>query len=326
MKRALIVGAGVSGFLHALALRSAGVTIGGVFDPNRAQAELLASLVGGHGTSSFEVARLMESDIAAICSPPIFHVAQAEALARAERLVFLEKPIALDEAELDRLRRLPNVVPTLQWRAGRAARELRVLFEADAFGPKPNVTIEIRAWRDDAYFSGGRRGADQWGCGALTSIGIHAIDLLIHAVGRRVVSSTGREWVGREGVDVATAGEIRFVFEGGATADLRITLDERGTNDVHLVVRGERGWAELVAEEADPTASALALRGAPRRVMDSVGPVGGACGSPLLVPFVREALEVHALRRRSVSVADVAEAHEHAYRATKAAKIVRATG
>lgn len=125
-KRALIVGAGVSGFLHALALRSAGVAIAGVFDPNRAQAELLASLVGGHGTGSFEVARLMEVDIAAVCSPPIVHVAQAEALARPGRLLFVEKPIALDDDELERLGRLPGIVPVLQWRAGRAARELRV--------------------------------------------------------------------------------------------------------------------------------------------------------------------------------------------------------
>lgn len=141
-----------------------------------------------------------------------------------------------------------------------------------------------------------------------------------------MVASSGREWIGRAELDVATAGEMSFVFEGGVTAGLRITLDERGANDVRVLVRGERGSAELVADEADPTAAALSLRGAPRRVMDSVGAVGGACGSPLLVPFVRAALEAHASGCRSVSVADVADAHQHAYRAAPRSKTVRATG
>lgn len=314
-KRALIVGAGGSGFLHALALRSAGIAIAGVYDPSRAEADLLASLVGGDPTSSFEVARRMHVDIVAVCSPPIFHVDQAEALAHPARLLFVEKPVALDDDELGRLRRLPNVVPVLQWRAGRAAHELRVLFQADAFGPRPHVTIDVRAWRDDAYYASGRRGAAQWGCGVLTSIGIHAVDLLLHAVGRPVVASSGREWIGRTDVDVATAGEMRFVFEDGVTADLRISLDERGSNEVRVLVRGERGSAELVAEEADPTGAALSLRGAPRRVMDAAGAVGGACGSPLLVPFVRAALDAHASGGLSVSVADVADAHQHVFQA-----------
>src|SRR5687768_5217401 len=118
MQSALIVGAGASGFLHALALRSAGVRIAAVFDPDRASAQNLTELVGGETCTVLGDALRTDPDIAAVCSPPIHHVAQATALANGTRLVFVEKPVALNEDELARLRALPRVVPIVQWRAG----------------------------------------------------------------------------------------------------------------------------------------------------------------------------------------------------------------
>lgn len=309
MRRALIVGAGVSGFLHALALRAAGARIEGVFDPNRAQAELLASLVGGHATSSFALAQQMEVDIAAVCSPPNVHVEQAEALARPDRLLFVEKPVALDLEGIERLARLPRVVPIVQWRVGRAARALAQLFHLEAFGPTPHLTIAIRAWRDHAYFDGGRRGRAHWGCGAMTSIGIHAIDLATFVIGRPVTSWSGTETYGRAGIDVTTRGSLAITFEGGASADVSITVDEEGANDVRLCVRGPAGSATLVATEADPTTAPLSLRGNPRHVASSLPPSRGSCGMPLLVPYVKEALDADARGAASVAIRDVAAAH-----------------
>lgn len=306
-RRAVIVGAGVSGFLHALALRSAGFAIEAVFDPDRERATLLASLVGGVPTDSF--ARIVSSDAqaAAVCSPPPFHVEQAEALARPERLLFLEKPVALTHAELERLRHLPHVVPVLQWRAGRAARELRAALLAGAFGAHPRLRLDVRLWREDAYFAGGRRGHEQWGCGAMLSIGIHAIDLLLWVVGRRVLGASGREWFGRSSVDVGTGGELLILFEDGAHAELHLTLDAERADEVRLVVSGESMTAVLVAGEGDPTASPLVLHGGEGR--GELQCAGGASGSPLLVPFVHEAVSAFDARRPMLSVDDVAQAH-----------------
>jgi predicted dehydrogenase len=305
MRRALIVGAGVSGFLHALALRSSGFAIEAVFDPDRSRAALLASLVGGEPTDSF--ARVVASDahVAAVCSPPPFHVEQAEALARGERLLFVEKPVALTHAELERLRRLPNVVPVLQWRAGRAARELKAGLLAGVFGAHPRLRLDVRLWRDDAYFAGGRRGQAQWGCGAMLSIGIHAIDLLLWIVGRRVLGASGREWRGRPAVDVGTGGELLILFEGGTHAELHLTLDARRADEVRLVVSGAGTTAVLVEGEGDPTASPLVLHG---RSHDAVRATG-ASGSPLIVPFVHEAVSAFDARRPTLTVDDVAQAH-----------------
>lgn len=306
MQRALIVGAGVSGFLHALALRSAGFAIDAVFDPDLERATLLSSLVGGAPTDS--LARIASSDarVAAVCSPPLVHVEQAELLARPERLLFVEKPIALTHAELERLRRLPNVVPVLQWRAGRAARELRAALQAGAFGANPKLRFDLRLWRDAAYFEGGRRGLARWGCGAMLSIGIHAIDLLLWVVGRRVLGAGGREWRGRDGVDVATRGELVVLFEGGARADLYLSVDDEGSSSVRLTARGDSAFADLIAEEGDPTATPLFLRGAHD---GAAACAGGASGSPLLVPFIHEAVAAFDARRPTLSVDDVALAH-----------------
>jgi predicted dehydrogenase len=305
MNRALIVGAGVSGFLHALALRSAGVAIEAVFDPDRERATLLASLVGGVPTDSWGQISRADACYAAVCSPPPFHVAQAEELGRPDRLLFVEKPVALSHDELGRLRRVPNVVPVLQWRAGRAARQLRAALLHGAFGAHPRLRFDVRLWRDDAYFEGGRRSHGQWGCGAMLSIGIHAIDLLLWIVGRRVLGARGREWCGRSTVDVGTAGELVILFDDGTHAELHLTLDAERANDVRLVVSGESGTAVLAAGEGDPTASSLVVHGAE----GLAAPAGGATGSPLLVPFVHEAVAAFAAGRPTLSVDDVAEAH-----------------
>src|SRR5690606_16394137 len=146
---------------------------------------------GGRVRASFDELLAVDAAVAAVCSPPIHHVEQAEALARPGRLVFVEKPVATSHAELARLRRVPNVVPVLQWRAGRAARELRAALRAGAFGTRPRVVCDLRLWRDADYFAGGRRGRARWGCGAMLSIGVHAVDLVLWAVERRVLRAEG---------------------------------------------------------------------------------------------------------------------------------------
>lgn len=300
VKRALIVGAGASGFLHALALRSAGVAIAAVYDPDTARAEWLAGLTGGRAVSSLDV----DVDIAAICSPPHRHLEQASALASPERLVFVEKPVVVTHDELETMAQLPNVVPIVQWRAGRSARRLRAAFADGVFGTRPQIDCSLRLWRDASYFA--TRG--DWRSGALLSIGIHAIDLVLWAVGGRVVDAVRKESGGREGIQTPTRGGLEIAFDGGARATIRISLDASLQNDVRIVVRGDAASAELRAGEADPTAMPMLWRGTDPPQTD------GATGAPLLVPYVHAALAGHA-----PTIADVALAHELAMGASFAA-------
>ena len=73
------------------------------------------------------------------------------------------------------------------------------------------------------------------------------------------------------------------------------------------MVSGDSMTAVLVAGEGDPTASPLVLHGG--QGSESVARAGGASGSPLLVPFVHEAVAAFDARRPMLSVDDVAQAH-----------------
>lgn len=283
---AFIVGAGASGFLHALALRSAGVRVAAVYDPQTERAEWLAELCGGRAVSALDAGN---AEVVAVCSPPAFHVAQAEALARPGRVTFVEKPIACDAAELARLAPLPGIVPILQWRAGRSAHQLRAALAAGAFGGRPRIACDLRLSRDDAYWRA--RDPEAWPCGALLSIGVHAVDLLLWCVGRPAVRTSFR--------DARLGGEVALAFDDGTIAFVRVRLDATPRNDLHLRVVGARASAELLATEEDPTAAPLRWRG-----MDPPPVTAGATGSPLLVPYLHAALA-----GERVGVRDVAAAH-----------------
>lgn len=321
MPTALIVGAGASGLLHALALKSAGIPIAAVYDPDHARAALLCDLVGGRPCASFEDATNRDDTVVAICSPPIHHVAQAEALARPDRLTFLEKPVALSEEDLVGLSVHANIVPTLQWRAGRAACQLRAAVAAGVFGPHPRLRCDLRLWRDAAYYANGRRGLAQWGCGAMLSIGIHAIDLALFIIDRPVQNTRGREWHGREGLDVPTQSDLTVTFaaESGPhpEAQIRLTTDAVGHNDVRLTITGDTASAMLVADENDPTANPINWRGAAEPI------ASGATGSPLLVPFIHEAVAAFRAGKPTLTIADVAAAHRVAYLGAHSAQHLR---
>ncbi len=319
--QAVILGAGASGVLHALALRAAGVRIAAVYDPNTERARALADAFGAGVVTSVESAAAVDAVIAAVCGPPSVHVAQAEILASAaaERVVLVEKPVATTRAELDRAAALARCVPILQWRSGRALRALRRAIAHGELGPAPVVSCDLAWSRDDAYFLE-RRG---WGCGALLSIGIHAIDALAWALGCSIegaagLASSSRMLSGGEPAEGETAAVAVLRFAGGATASLRISLDG-GADTTRIAMCGRGTTVVLEGGEADPTARALrwTTRAASDRerleALERDTP--GALGSPLLVPYL--AGVVAALRdgespgesQRLPSIADAFGAH-----------------
>ncbi|MDF2692840.1 MAG: putative secreted oxidoreductase [Labilithrix sp.] len=320
--QAVILGAGASGVLHALALRAAGVRIAAVYDPDVARARAVAEACGARAVDSLELAVAVEASIAAVCSPPSAHVAQAEALIAAapDRIVFVEKPVATTAVDLERLQKLPGCVPILQWRAGRALRALRRAMAHGELGPAPVVACDLAWARDDDYFAA-RRG---WGCGALLSIGIHAIDAIAWALGRGIESvaglTTSRRSAHEEGETAAVA-VLRFA--GGAMASLRISLDG-AADTTRITVCGGGATASLVGGEADPTCGVVSwsarTAGDRARLEALERDTRGALGSPLLVPYLGDA--IRALRdgeapgdsQRLPSIADAFSAHAAAMR------------
>ena len=321
--RALIAGAGIAGFLHSLAYRAHGVIVAAVFDPDPRRACDLADLHGARAVATFEELARVDADIASICSPPRHHVAQAERLATADRAVLIEKPVAVSNDELGRLRALPRCIPVVQWRAGRGLRAVRAAIARGELGDAPVVGCHLAWGRDDAYVSA--RDAS-WGCGAVLSIGIHAIDALEWSVDRRVVDVSGIT-TRRAGAWAETGAVGLITFEGGALASLRLSLDGGGDSTL-LTFCGNDVTATIAGNEADPTATAVkwsVARGPGShariaRLETLERETRGSLGSPLLVPYIGDVIA--ALRagaspgdtERIPSIADCSAAHETALR------------
>jgi predicted dehydrogenase len=312
--QATIIGAGGSGLLHALALRAAGVRIAAVFDPNRERRAALADMCGARAVDSFAAAASVDADIAAVCSPPRLHVGQAEALATGGRIVFVEKPVATTRGELDRLRALPACVPIVQWRAGRALRALRRAIQHGELGEAPVIACDLAWARSDDYFQA-RRG---WGCGAVLSIGVHAIDAIVWALGRTIDSVAALTSNARSVAEAETAAVVVFRFESGAMATIRLSLDG-GADATRITICGAGKTAQLLGGEGDPTAGTLVWSTRDERdrarleALERDTP--GALGSPLLVPYLGAAIaairegEAPGESQRLLSIVDVAGAH-----------------
>lgn len=307
-----ILGAGSSGLLHGLSIRAAGGRIGSVYDPDIERARALASVLGARAVRDPTEVAQGDADVVCVASPPPWHVAQAVMVARSGRVVFVEKPLALCPLDLRRLGDLPGVVPVVQWRRGRAALGLRAAFETGWFGPTPHLRFDVSWPRDDAYYFARRRAV--WGCGALLSIGIHAVDLGLWALGARAATDVrgaiGSETWTRSRVDVPTAAKLLVETASGATLELRLSTDGTGPERTRVSLQGNGLRAQLLAGEADPTTAPLIFSGPRAELLERhARGLGGEHGPPLLVPYVAAALDGDL-----VGVADVALAHEIVFR------------
>jgi predicted dehydrogenase len=320
--QAVIVGAGGSGALHALAFRAAGVRVVAVYDPDEARARAVADVCGARTVGSLAAAASVDADLAAVCSPPSVHVAQAMALATSGRTVFVEKPVATSLEELERLAALPRCVPIVQWRAGRALRALRRAIAFGELGPSPVVSCELAWGRSDAYFRA--RKGPEWGAGATLSVGIHALDALTWALepvgepeSAAALATSSRTLAYGDTAAVAILGF------GRASAMLRISLDG-GADTTRIVACGRGVTAELSGGEADPTGTVLrwaALDAGVRPRLEALErTTPGALGSPLLVPYLVAAIAAikdgatPGETQRLPSIADVFAAHVAALR------------
>ena len=319
--KALIAGAGIAGFLHSLAYRAHGVTIAGVFDPDARRARDLAELHGARAVDTLEELSRMDAGLASICSPPRHHVAQAEALAHGDRALLIEKPVAVSNDELARLNALPRCIPVVQWRSGRALRAVRAAIARGELGDAPVVGCDLAWGRDDAYV---RARDASWGCGAVLSIGIHAIDALEWAIDRKVTNVSSLT-TRRPGAWAETGAAGLIAFEGGALASLRLSLDG-GADATHLTFCGDGVTASIAGGEGDPTATSVTwsvARGpgshARLAALETLErETRGALGSPLIVPYIGDVIA--ALRegcspgdtQRIPSIADCSSAHETA--------------
>ncbi|AKU94804.1 putative secreted oxidoreductase [Labilithrix luteola] len=306
--RAAILGAGSAGLLHGLSLKAHGVTIDAVYDPDQHKARALAELL--HASIAPRSDDTGDAEVIAICSPPSFHAEQAAMFAREGRVVLLEKPIALDEHELDRISGLSHCYSALQWRFGRGLRAIRAAIAAGELGEAPSVNVDLTWQRDDAYF----QSRPNWGCGMLLSVGIHAVDAALYALGDEVASASGT----RAPTERETSACAWFVTSRGSRISLRLT-SSAPRDRTRLSFCGNGVCAEIEGSEADPTAGYVqwdcATNDQARRLRLLECETTGLLVGPLLVPFVGAALRGSP---DAPTIADAAPAHRAIYRVYEA--------
>lgn len=323
-RTAAIVGAGASGLLHGLAYRAHGVEVTAVHDIDLQSAHHLAGILGArHVLGSIEEVASADVGCISICSPPRVHVAQVERCAARGRAIFVEKPVATEADDLERLAALSGIVPIVQWRRGRALGAIRRAVAAGDLGAAPSVAIDLAWNRDAAYFARGRGSRATWGCGAILSIGVHALDAVCWALASEPVDVSGFVERG-PAFDIETRAAVALRFRSGAIATLHVTLDA-GPDRTTLAFAGNGVTARIEGGEADPTAGAVAwsaIDGGARRRLEAIErESAGDLHGPLVVPFVGGALE--ALRRGEApgesetlpSITDVRPGHDAAMRA-----------
>ena len=291
--RALISGAGAAGHLHAMAYRALGVEVVGVYDPDPTFARWLAQMHDAEAEASPAALFAREAECVSLAGPPPSHAAQTRLAAREGRIVFVEKPVATSVPDLERLRGLPGfVVPVVQWRAGRALRAVRAAVARGSFGPSPSAVVDLAWSRDEDYFAKARGTREGWGGGVLLSVGVHAVDAVTWAFGRRIVGARGA-LRRRSGIGVETTGFIDLTFEGGAVAAVRATFDGGG-GSTRFALTGNGITAVIEGGEMDPTAGRVAWSASEPHVLASLRALeercDGALEPPLHIAFMRTAI------------------------------------
>ncbi|MFC8432478.1 Gfo/Idh/MocA family protein [Streptomyces sp. NPDC057253] len=263
--RAVVVGAGMIGAVHAAAIRAAGGELAGVVasDPARSAAAAEAWQVPARYPDLASVLADDSVSVVHICTPNNVHVRQAEAALAAGKHVICEKPLATSAADAERLTRLAEesglllAVPFV-YRYHPLVREIRDRRLRGEFGAWQLIhgsylqdwmlSENAMSWRVDPADGGPSR--------AFADIGSHWCDLVEWVAGVRFGEVSARlgttvatrpTGTGTSFATASTGPRARVRTEDVAAVLLRTDEGVLGTLTVSQVSAGRKNrlWFEL---------------------------------------------------------------------------------
>ena len=185
-----IIGAGAIGNVHADTATRAGIPIAGVWDVNPAKG---AAFSKKHSTartcaSVKELLAMKEVDAVVVAVPNIDHAQVACEALEAGKTVFLEKPMALNVAECDK------IISVLERTKGRlqmgfvsrstpASRNVKHFIDAGTFGNIYHMKCSLYRRRGVPGLGGWFTTKAMSGGGPLIDLGVHVIDLSLFLAG-----------------------------------------------------------------------------------------------------------------------------------------------
>ena len=248
-----ILGCGVVADYHAKAVRSIGeAMLCGVADQSADRAEAFADQYGVKAYRSYaEMLADPEIDAVCICTPSGMHAQNAlEALAAGKHVV-VEKPMALNTADADKMIRACRESGKLltvicQLRFSKGVNRLRKLVEEQAFGTIGLCDLDMKYWRSPEYYekSPWKGTIKMDGGGALMNQGIHGVDALLYILGDAKLLSARVKTVYHK-IEVEDTAVATLEFENGALGVIEASTCTNPGCGRRLMISGSNGSAIL---------------------------------------------------------------------------------
>ncbi|MEU6411993.1 Gfo/Idh/MocA family oxidoreductase [Microbispora sp. NPDC046933] len=288
-----VIGCGSYGSVHAELIASLGprARLVAVADAVPERAAALAARLGC--AASPDAAALCDRpdvDAVTVSVPHGLHAETVVAALEAGKHVLVEKPLEIDLAAADRIiaaeRRTGRVVGVMsQRRFEPAALAARARVSGGELGRLTGGAAHTVAWRGQDYYDATpwRGSAKVEGGGALITLGVHALDLLIWLLGRPVEAQAQSGCLAHERIEVedTLVGSVRFA--SGAIAGVTATTAACPGLPTRVAVYGDRGSVEIPVDPDERAAVRAQYRDFTAAVTDGRPPlVGTAAGRRVL--------------------------------------------
>jgi predicted dehydrogenase len=248
-----IIGCGMIARWHADAIAAIeSARLIGVTDVSKLAIEAFARQyqVGAYGTVD-EMLSNDEIDIVCICTPSGLHAPIAVRAAEAGKHIVVEKPMAINLTEADRIiaacaASQVKMAVISQLRFSAAVSMLKSAVVCGTLGRLVEGDIVMKYYRPQHYYDrGGWRGTwDMDGGGALMNQGIHGVDLLQYIMGPvRSISAYTKTLVRNIETEDTCAAALEFV--NGALGVIQATTSVYPGYPRRLEVSGEKGTVVL---------------------------------------------------------------------------------
>lgn len=289
------MGCGMVAVTHADSITGCeGASLVGVFDRGEERCAAFAKRYGVRTYASYgEMLSDEEIDAVCICTPSGLHAEQAIAALQAHKHVVLEKPMALNTADAERVVAAAERAHCLltvisQYRFYEDVVRVKRLIEQGAFGTLSLCDLYMKYWRDPSYYAESTwRGT--WtmdGGGALMNQGIHGVDLMRYLLGdARVLKGRARTVL--HDIEVEDNALALVEYDCGAMGVIEASTAAYPGFSRRIEIHGSRGYALLV----NATLEKLFIDGE-MMVDRSIAPDAGTSSDPTKLSHVGHLLQM----------------------------------
>jgi myo-inositol 2-dehydrogenase / D-chiro-inositol 1-dehydrogenase len=196
-----------------------------------------------------ELIQASDVDAIAVCLPPQLHAEVALAALGQGKHLFIEKPLALNLADCDRLieasKRDPSrkVMVGFNLRWHRLVRQTREILKRGELGPVRLARTVFTTGKHSGAMAGSWRASSETGGGVIFDLGVHHFDVV------RFLLDSEVEEVHASSFGFDQAATVSFSMRNGA--QITCAFAEGTGENQALEIYGERGWLRVCCYRSD---------------------------------------------------------------------------